>query len=82
MFKDGKQQEMVKLNMEVFKLEITNHSDRKQLMAFVAKCMPRPKKVIINHGENSRCLDLASSIHKQNRVETVCPRNLEAVRIK
>jgi len=82
MFKDGKGQEMVKLNMEVHKLEISNHSDRRQLMAFVAKCMPRPKKVIINHGENSRCLDLASSLHKMFRVETNTPRNLEAIRIK
>jgi hypothetical protein len=68
--------------MEVHKLEISNHSDRRQLMAFVAKCMPRPKKVIINHGENSRCLDLASSLHKMFRVETNTPRNLEAIRIK
>jgi predicted metal-dependent RNase len=82
MFKDGKGQEMVKLNMEVHKLEISNHSDRNQLMAFVAKCVPRPKKVIVNHGENSRCLDLASSLHKMFRVETNTPRNLEAIRIK
>ena len=51
-------------------------------MNFVARCDPKPKKVIVNHGENSRCLDLASSIHKQNRVETNAPRNLEAIRIK
>ena len=68
--------------MEVHKLEITAHSDRKQLMNFVYKCNPKPKKVIVMHGENSRCLDLASSIHKQNRIETAAPRVLEAIRIK
>jgi len=82
LFRDGMKEELTKINMEVHKLEITNHSDRKQLMNFVHKCSPRPKKVIVNHGENSRCLDLASSIHKQFRVETIAPRNLEAVRIK
>jgi predicted metal-dependent RNase len=51
-------------------------------MNFVYKCEPRPKKVIVNHGENSRCLDLASSLHKQYRIETSAPRDLEAVRIK
>ena len=51
-------------------------------MNFVQKCEPRPKKVIINHGENSRCLDLASSIHKNFKIETVAPRNLETVRVK
>ena len=51
-------------------------------MDFVSKCDPRPKKVIVNHGESSRTLDLASSIHKQNRVETVAPRNLDAIRLR
>jgi predicted metal-dependent RNase len=69
--------------MEVHTIEgFTGHSGRKELMNFLLRCEPRPKKVIVNHGENSRCLDLASSIHKQNRIETVCPRNLEAIRIK
>jgi len=81
-FRDGQKQEIVEIKMDVHRIEITNHSDRKQLMNFVNDCSPRPKKVIINHGENSRCLDLASSIHKKNRVETNCPRNLESLRLK
>lgn len=75
--------DIVKVNCKVQTLEgFTGHSGRKQLMDFVYRCEPRPKKVIINHGENSRCLDLASSIHKAYRVETIAPRNLETVRIK
>ncbi|MBI1969917.1 beta-CASP ribonuclease aCPSF1 [Candidatus Woesearchaeota archaeon] len=74
--------EVLKLNMEIHRIQISDHSDRRQLMSFVHKCEPRPKKVIINHGESMRCLDLASSIHKQNRIETTCPRNLEAVRLR
>lgn len=74
--------DVLNIKMEVHKIEITGHSDRKELMNFVSRCQPRPKKVIINHGENSRCLDLASSIHRQFRIETVAPRNLEAVRIR
>ena len=74
--------EVVGIKMEVHRIEITNHSDRRQLMNFIAHVVPKPKKVIINHGENSRCLDLASSIHQMYRIETVAPRNLEAVRIR
>lgn len=81
-FREGKEQDIFECKMEVSKLEITGHSDRRQLMSFVYKCEPRPKKVIVNHGESSRCLDLASSVHKQNRIETAAPRNLETVRIK
>ncbi len=81
-FKHGTKQEVVPIKMDVHKLEITAHSDRKQLTNFVYKCSPKPKKVVINHGENSRCLDLASSLHKMNRIETTAPRNLESVRIR
>ncbi|MFT4304182.1 MAG: beta-CASP ribonuclease aCPSF1 [Candidatus Woesearchaeota archaeon] len=80
--KSGKN-EVFQIKMELATVEgFSGHSDRTELMRFVQNCQPRPRKVILNHGESSRCLDLASSIHKQFRIETVCPRNLEAVRIK
>ena len=81
-FKSGPKTEVVPVKMEVLKVEITDHSDRKQLLNFVFKCSPRPKKVVINHGENSRILDLASSIHKLGHIETVAPRNLETIRLR
>ncbi len=82
-FTFGNKQEIVKVNMNVATIEgLSGHSDRRQLMAFVARCNPKPKKVIVNHGESSRCLDLASSIHKLNRIETATPRNLETLRIR
>jgi len=82
-FSNGNRQEQMHLNMEVYTVEgFTGHSGRKQLMNFMYKLNPKPKKVIINHGENSRCLDLASSIHKVYRIESVAPRNLDAIRIR
>ncbi len=75
--------EINEVKMEIHTIEgFTGHSGRKQLMNFVYKCDPKPKKVIVNHGESSRCLDLASSLHKVNRIETAAPKNLEALRIK
>lgn len=82
MFRNGQKVEVCKINMEVHRIEVSAHSDRRQLMDFLNKLSPHPKKVIINHGESSRCLDLASSIHKQFRIETLAPRNLDAIRIK
>lgn len=81
-FKRGSGQEIIHVNMEVHKLDVSGHADRKELMSFIQHLQPRPRKVIINHGENSRCLDLASSLHKQFRVETVAPRNLDAIRLR
>lgn len=73
--------DILTVNMEVFRLEITGHSDRRELMNFIAKCTPRPKRVLVNHGEKTRVLDLASTVHKQFRIESSGPRNLETVRI-
>ena len=75
--------EVVQIKLEVHTVEgFSGHSNRTQLLKFVGKCEPRPKKIIINHGESSKCLDLASTLHKNFRVETMAPRNLESVRIK
>lgn len=79
---EGKE-ERIKVNLEVFKIDgLTAHSGRNQLLAFVNYCQPKPKKIIVNHGESSKCLDLASTIYKLNRIETCVPRNLETVRIR
>lgn len=82
MFQVGQKQQVTKVNLEVHKLELSGHSSRRQLMNFIKHCNPMPRKVIINHGESSRCLDLASSIHKKFNIETVAPRNLETIRIR
>jgi len=75
--------ETVNMEMEVETLDgFTGHAGRNELMKFVQKVEPRPRKVIVNHGESSRCLDLASSIHKANRIETNAPKNLESLRVR
>ncbi len=73
----------VKVKIDILNLEgFSAHSDRNQLISFVNSVNPSPKRIIINHGESSKCLDLASSLHKITRVETVAPRNLETLRIR
>jgi uncharacterized protein len=81
-FQKSNKFETVKINMDVEKLEITGHSDRRELIAFVNHCQPKPKKIIVVHGESSKCLDLAKSLHQLTKVETVAPRNLDVLRLK
>jgi KH/beta-lactamase-domain protein len=80
--KDSGGQDVLYINLEVHKIEITGHADRKELMDFVKNLQPRPRRIMINHGEVSRCMDLASSLHKKYRMETLCPKNLDAVRLR
>ncbi len=81
-FREGQKEEVLNIKMEVLKIEISGHADRRELMNFISKLNPRPKRILVNHGETNRCLDLASSIHKQFRMETDAPKNLEVVRLK
>jgi predicted metal-dependent RNase len=79
---DGKE-EVVPIKLKFLSIEgFSGHSSRNELMAFMANINPKPRKVIINHGEQSRSLDFASSIYKSQRIETVVPKNLETVRLR
>jgi uncharacterized protein len=71
-----------KVKMEIDRVEVSSHADRRELMNFIARCQPKPKRIITMHGEIGRCLDLASSFHKTYRLETSAPKVLEAVRLR
>ena len=73
----------VPLKLKFLSIEgFSGHSSRNELMAFMSHVSPKPRKVIINHGEQSRALDLASSIYKSKRIETIVPKNLETIRLR
>ena len=81
-FMDGGRQVGVKVQLEVATVEgFSGHSDRVQLMNYIATLDPRPRQVVLNHGEESKIVDLATSLHKRFNLETRAPYNLEAVRV-
>jgi KH/beta-lactamase-domain protein len=71
----------VKINRETID-GFSGHSDRKQMMNYIASLDPKPDKIIIGHGEDRKCTDLASSIYKRFNIETKAPLNLETIRLK
>ncbi len=82
-FEVNGKQESVPIKLEVKTIDgFSGHSYRNELMAYIANINPKPKKIIINHGEISRSLDLGSSIYKTFKVETVIPKNLETIRLR
>ncbi len=79
---DGKE-EIVEINLEINTITgFTAHAGRNEIISFFNNMRPKPKRVIINHGEISKSLDLASALYKLNRIETNVPRILETVRLK
>ncbi len=81
-FLDGSRQASVPIKIDLATIEgFSGHSDRVQLMNFVASLDPRPQRVILNHGEESKVVDLCSSLHKRFNLESRAPYNLEAIRV-
>jgi len=76
-------EETVPIRLEITTIDaLTGHAGRNELLNFINNLEPSPKKIIINHGELSRSLDLASTIYKLHKIETNVPRNLDALRLK
>jgi len=72
----------IKIGMDIRTVDgFSGHSDRNQLIEFVKGIRPLPSKVVCMHGENSKCIALASGIHKKFNIETTAPMNLETLRL-
>ncbi len=73
----------VKVKLQVKTIEgFSGHSDRSHLINWVKRMRPKPSRVICCHGEESKCLSLASAIHRILSVETRAPYNLETIRLR
>ncbi len=72
----------VEIKMDVTTCDgFSGHSDRRQLVSFISTMDPKPERVIVNHGEESKVVDLASSIYRKYNIETRAPYNLETIRL-
>jgi len=79
---DG-QIENIKMNMSVETCDgFSGHSDRRQLLNYINNMSPRPERIIFGHGEESKCIDVASAVHKRYNINTTALYNLETTRFK
>ncbi|MEM4755872.1 MAG: beta-CASP ribonuclease aCPSF1 [Candidatus Woesearchaeota archaeon] len=82
-FKEGNRTEVVPIRLRLETFEgFSGHAGRKELLNYIHKMTPKPKRIILNHGESSRSLDLCSAIQKIFKIETLVPRNLETIRLR
>jgi uncharacterized protein len=73
----------VKIKLTTYTVEgFSGHSSRSQIISFIRKVKPRPERVITLHGEASKCMGLASVIHKRLKSETRSPVNMETIVLK
>jgi Cft2 family RNA processing exonuclease len=82
----GDRRQVVKVELQIHTVEgFSGHSDRRQLMDYVRRIQPKPERVLTCHGEASKCINLASSLHRaqaqRRRLETRAIQNFETVRL-
>jgi KH/beta-lactamase-domain protein len=74
---------MKKLEMQIETVDgFSGHSDRGQLIDYIGSMQPRPDQVLMNHGEESKCLELANTLRQKFDLRTRTPYNLETTRLK
>jgi len=74
--------ESIVINLDIVTVDgFSGHSDRRQLMNYIAHIQPRPEKIFTIHGDENKAIDLASSLYKKYHIETHSPMNLETYRM-
>ncbi|MBE0511445.1 beta-CASP ribonuclease aCPSF1 [Candidatus Bathyarchaeota archaeon] len=75
--------EVMKVNLQVESIEgFSGHSDRRQLINYIRRVKPKPERIIVVHGEKSKCLSMANLFQRKYKVETIVPEVLETVKLR
>ena len=75
--------EIIKSNMKAETINgFSGHSDRRQIINYIRRLMPKPERIIVCHGEKSKCLGLASFLRRRHNIETIVPEILETVKLR
>ncbi|MCK5303883.1 MAG: beta-CASP ribonuclease aCPSF1, partial [Candidatus Heimdallarchaeota archaeon] len=74
---------MYHIEMQVHSISgFTGHSDRRELENFIRKVTPKPERVIVFHGEESKANKFASWIYKTTKRESMAPPNGTTIRLR
>ncbi len=60
----------------------TGHSDRRELENYINKVIPKPERVVVIHGEESKVKKFASWVYKTTKIESLAPPNGTTIRLR
>ncbi|MCL4329350.1 MAG: beta-CASP ribonuclease aCPSF1 [Candidatus Thermoplasmatota archaeon] len=70
----------IKLDVEVAE-GFSGHSDKRQLVGYIATMQPKPHRILVNHGEGEKSVEFCRLLRSKFGVEALAMRNLETVRV-
>ena len=60
----------------------TGHSDRRELENYITKVTPKPERVVVIHGDETKVTKFASWIYKTTKRESLAPPNGTTIRLR
>ncbi len=73
----------VTVNMAVESVDgFSGHSDRRQLIKYIEALEYKPKRILVNHGDPAKAVELARTLESKFGVESYAPYNLETIRLR
>jgi len=82
MYNQNGKLEVINIEMSIHTVHgFSGHSDRRQLINYVRRLRPQPKRVFVVHGEESKCENLARTVSKMRGVRGHAPRLLDTFRL-
>ncbi|MCL4329936.1 MAG: beta-CASP ribonuclease aCPSF1 [Candidatus Thermoplasmatota archaeon] len=79
---DGGRANKYQIKMNVENAEgFSGHSDKRQLLAYIATMQPRPHRILVNHGDGEKAYEFAKQIRAKFGIEAVSLKNLETIRV-
>jgi len=79
---EGGKTRTLKMEMAVESIRgLSGHSGRNQLMGYLYNIASRPERILMNHGEEKKCVELSRDVRKVFHTDAFAPANLETVRL-
>ncbi len=79
---DNGKQARYEIKMAVENAEgFSGHSDKRQLLAYIATMQPKPHRILVNHGDGEKAVEFARLIRSKFGIEAVALKNLETLRL-
>jgi len=77
---DEGKSELLQIRMQVQKVDgFSGHSTRQQLVNYLKKIAPKPKNIVLLHGEEEAIQSLAATASRITQASIYSPRNLETI---
>jgi len=75
--------EILKVKLRVESIEgFSGHSDRRQIMNYIRRTIPKLERIIVCHGEKAKCFSVADFFRRAYKTEAIVPALLETIKLR